>query len=482
MTMKILFIDPPRDKWFFFGDVVQPNTAYLELGAFLEKNGFDVEILDCMALDLSIDSIWPYVEKSDPDIVGIGASTSWVNSAFEVFSIIKKRAPQITTVGGGVHFTLADTLSLNECGSIDFIVRGEGELTMLELVQAIERHSVSFTNIQGLTLIENGDIVRTPDRPLIKDINSLPMPAYHLVPMDRYRFRSRWDWITMNTSRGCPYSCIFCTQTKFYHRTWRAKSAKQIVEEMELLKREYNKNWIHFADDNFTLDRKRMLAFLDELDRRKLNMFWMIEARMDALIRDADLLPRMRDLGLSMVLYGIESASEEDWEYLRKGQTLEQVHQTSALLKEVGIAQIVCLMLGLRHHTQEEINHLIQLSKDLNPEFPMFMAITPFPGTDLYDEAIEKDWIKNKIWESYDFVHAIMDTETMSIFDVQRALRNSYRRFWARPTVLWERLTSQNFMVRETTWAGITGKMKLLPPKDPIVRSISSAITKNAKG
>ncbi len=465
--MKILLVEPPRGQWFYFGDVVQPNSGYAQLAAFIEQYGYPIEILDCQAAGVTWKNFWPEVEKRNPDIVGIGAQTCFAENAYRALREIKKNAPRIITVAGGAFFSFLAEESLTTCDAIDFVVRGEGELSFLELLRTMENGRQDFSQVKGLSYRQNGGVVHTPARPLIDDLDTLPMPAYHLLPMDRYHFRDTYTYTTVNTSRGCPYRCIFCSAWKFYGQTWRSRSARKVVDEMELLHKEYGIQYIMFGDDNFNHSRHRNEVFLSELARRKLNINWMMEARMDTVLRDADLLPLMKKSGLFYILFGAETGREEDLIHLKKEQSAARVVEGMNILNRLGISTIACFIVGLRSDTPETVAHTIRYAKSLDPSTPIFLALTPFPGTDLYEAAKAGGWIEIWDWDKYDFAHAVMNTETLSIKEVQKLLRRAYIRFWLRPSALFKRLFSDNYWVKEPIISGFRRKIKFLPPKDP---------------
>ncbi len=463
--MNVLLVEPPRGQWFMFGDVVGPNTGYAQLMAYLEQEGFAIEVLDCPALGIGWEDFVDHVKARNPDVVGIGAAVCWAPSALKAFRLIHEALPRVTLVAGGLHFTFTADEVLTHNRHISYIVRGEGEVTFAELLAQLRNGTVDPTAIRGLSYAANGRVIHNEPRPFVEDLDSLPMPAYHKLPMDRYHFRNWPPFMVITSSRGCPYQCTFCAQWKFYGQTWRGVSAKRLADEIELLYNRYGIRVIEFGDDNFNINRQRNIEFLEELKRRHLKIGWMMESRVNTIIRDQDLLPAMKEQGLFYILFGAESGINGDLEYFKKEQTVDEVKQAMRILKRNGIDTITCFVLGARHQTQAALKQTVRYAKELDPTVPVFTPLTPFPGTTLYEEAREKGWLTETDWSKFDLAHPIIGTETVSPDELGRIVRRAYLSFYMNPRRFLKRLFSRNWFVREGIWAGITRKIKFSPPK-----------------
>lgn len=464
--MKVLLVEPPKGQWFMFGDVIGPNTGYTQLLAYLEEQGIEAELLDCCAQGIGWEDFWSAVKAKGPDVIGIGAAVPWAHNAMRAFEIIHANDPGMILCAGGLHFTFMADRTMGNCPGLSYIIRGEGELTFTELLREIQKESPDLNKIKGLTYRnKNGEVVHNEDREFIKDLDTLPMPAYHKIPIKKYHFRNWPPFMVINSSRGCPYTCTFCAQWKFYGQTWRGRSAKKLVDEIELLNRQYGIEVFEFGDDNFNYLRERNIGFLDELERRNLKIHWMMEARVDTILRDQDLLPRMKKLGLFFVLFGAESGTNENLKIYRKGQTTSQVREAMRVLKRNDVATITCFILGARHETREAILSTIDYAKELDPTVPVFTPLTPLPGTELYAEAKGKGWIAESDWAMFDLAHATMGTETLSREEVADLVQYAYKQFYRNPMTIVKRLFSRNSFVRECTWAGIKGQISFVPPK-----------------
>jgi len=450
ILLKVLLVEHPKKLWPMFGNgVAQPiHLAYL--AAVLEDNEIDVDILDCSALGYGWKEYERVLEEISPDIVGVSGITPFLSAATKTVQIAKKVNPQVVTVVGGTHFTLNAKQSLMDYPEIDYVVLGEGEITLLELVKALQ-DGLDRSKEKGIAFRDGKRIRITPQRPLIEDLDTLPMPAYHKLPMEKYRFVVWGSEIcVMSSSRGCPFNCRFCTERKIWRNRWRGRSASKLVDEMELLNKKYGVKIIWFGDDCFNLNRKRNEQFLEELEQRKLDMQWYIESRVDTLLRDADLVPRMARLGLFHVLLGVESSSEYDLKYLKKNISLRETKKAVALLKQNDIIAHTNFIVGLPHDTRKSIRRTVAFAKSLDPDVAVFVPLTPFPGTDLYDEMATAGLLTESDFANFDFITPVARTNSLSRRQLQKEIIKGYVQFYARPTKIIRSHFSRNVFVRKT--------------------------------
>jgi radical SAM superfamily enzyme YgiQ (UPF0313 family) len=305
----------------------------------------DVSILDPHAECLDWGGLKEEIKKRAPDVVAIGCNaTMMAYRAMESFDFIKEINPDIVTVGGGVFFSLVAEESMKMCGSLDFIVAGEGEYTLRELVREVRKNKPCFRNIKGLVFREGDAIVRTPPRPEIENLDTLPFPAYELAPVEKMESyfgvkshqKGKTDYMMMITSRGCSWHCTFCTQWKLYGTKWRAFSAKRVADEIEFLNSKYNKTTFVFGDNNFNQDPRRIADLADEIIRRDINIKYSVTTRIDLLLRDRDILDKMVDSGLLQVTLGMDAvATDEALRNVRKGLTLKQIKESFSEAEEI---------------------------------------------------------------------------------------------------------------------------------------------------
>ena len=437
--MKVLFVEPPKDYWFVMGEYLPPPYGILQLAAFLESKIKDVEIevLDCQAQSLDWKELEKHIESYDPDIVASSAlATCNTYVAIRTLETAKKVKPNVLTVAGGQHFTATAQESLETYPEIDVIVRGEGEQTLAELVQAASRNS-SFSRTKGISFRHNGKILHNPLRPLIENLDELPFPGYHFVEdiVHKYHFTAmagpKTRYALVEGSRGCPHRCTFCTQWKHWQGRWRDKSPKRIADEMQFCYENYGSRFLWLTDDNFGLG-KRASDLGDEIIRRHISddIMWFMQIRCDDVVKHRDLLPKMRKSGLRWVLLGVESHSPSTLEKFHKKTNPEDAKLAVKLLHENDIFAQAMLIIGERKDTAESIASLREFVNDLDPALAIFAILTPFPGTEIFEEAKRNGWIEDFNWAHYDMTHAIMPTETLSREEVQRELYNCYRSFY----------------------------------------------------
>ena len=441
--MRVLLVDPPKRPWPLLRDTVIPPIGLAYLASYLRASGVEVNVLDCTALNIGWDGLRGILERLEPDLVGAGGPTCYSGEAARVLSIAKDAVPGVVTVAGGPHFTFTAEESLLRHPQIDFIVLGEGEKTLAELVRALEGGG-RLRDVKGLALRRGGEVLFTEPRPLIKDLDSLPIPAWDLLPMQKYRLSAWGNAMMLTSSRGCPFKCRFCSERVFWGGVWRGHSPGRVVYEMELVWRKYGKKIIWFGDDTFNVDRERLLGIAEEIVERGLNVAWGFEGRADLILRDRDIIGRLREAGLFWVLVGVEASSDEELKRYGKGITLEQARQAFKILKEHDIITQAMFVVGERKDTVETIRRKVELAKELDVDFAIFTPLTPLPGTPLYEEAKAKGWLEVDDYSRYDFAHAVMPTETLTRREVDRLIAQCYMSFYARPTKILRALLSRN--------------------------------------
>jgi len=439
MAIKVLFVEPPKDYWFVMGEYLPPPYGILQLAAYLESKLKDVEIqvVDCQAMSLDWKGLEKRVESFNPDVVASsGFATCNVYVTARTMEMAKKLKPDVLTVTGGQHFTTLAQESLEAYPETDVIVRGEGEETFVELVKAVGKKS-KFSRIRGISFRHRAEIRHNPSRPLIENLDELPFPGYHFVEdyVHRYHFTmmagSKARYGMVEASRGCPHRCVFCSQWKHWQGTWRHKSVKRVAEEMEFLYSNFGSRLLWLTDDNFGLD-KRMEGLCDELAKRGLSddITCFMQARCDDVVRNPSLLAKMSKAGINWLLLGVESHNKSTLDSFHKGTKPEDAVSAVKLLKQNGIFSQATCIIGERRDSAESMAGLREFVNFLDPDIAIFMILTPFPGTELYEEAKREGWIEDWNWANYDMVHSIMPTETLTREQVQRELYGCYRSFY----------------------------------------------------
>jgi len=349
---------------------------------------------------LSNSEIADKVKQWSPDIVVIEIPFSgWIKPAFEVASTVKSINKSIFTVLEGQHPSARPKDCLTN-PSIDFVVIGEPENTILELANALEKKAPDYNSIRGIGFVQDGVPIITSPRPPLEDLDSLPFPARDLLPMKEYfaavkenplRGEIYKPWAEILTSRGCPYSCVFCTHHIVWGRKWRGRSPENVVDEIEQVVKTYHVKQIDFLDDNMTLDRKRMEDICDLIIKRGLKIEWFTPNGVRADTLNERLLTKMKKSGCKKIRVAPESGVQHVVDHIiKKNLDLKSVERAVVLCKKVGIKVGCFFVIGLIGETKEQINETIKFAyrlRQLGAESFVFSIATPIQGTELYEQA-----------------------------------------------------------------------------------------------
>lgn len=425
--MRVTFINPPQtnSKYKFIG-VVAPPLGISYMAAVLEENNFDVNIIDASALDMTWKALEKEIKRVSPDVVAVTALTPTINQALKTAEIAKKVCPDAVIVLGGYHpsFNYEEVL---EEDFVDVVVRGEGEATMLELVETIERGG-NLSEVKGIAF---EDTV-TPLRPLITDLDSLPFPARHLLPMDHYKlFNMDTKMATMISSRGCPMQCSFCASAALHGSKMRLRSPKNVVDEMEHLVKDHGVETIAFMDDTFTLKRSRVEEICAEIKRRNLDVFWGCTARVDTL--SEDVIREMKEAGCIAMFMGVESADQQVLDRVNKKTSVEKIRRAFEISRKEKMRTIASVVLGMPGDTKESIARTVNFVKDLKPSYAIFSLATPYPGTRFYQQTLEKNLIKVRDWSKYTLISPIIETMECSLEELKNMQNKAFCKFYLRP-------------------------------------------------
>lgn len=448
--MKVLFVEPPKIPWEMMGKFIPPPLGLAQLAAVLETNHIQVQIVDCNASRLSWADLEQAIADARPGLVGTSAMTTFFPTAVRVAQIAKSVDQDIVTVVGGPHVTFTARETVQNHPEIDVVGRGEGERVILDLVRCLESEG-DLRQVKGIAFLKDGEVVETP-LPEPVDVNGLPLPAYHLLPMHRYRFFVLHSFCTVLASRGCPFKCTFCAERGFWGDGWRPRDPVLVGEELELLCQKYARESVWFGDDCFNMDGEHMGLICEEILRRDIKVNWYYQGRADLLIRHREYLPLMRRAGNLMVQLGIESASNEELEDLRKGLEVGQVREAVGLLRENGIVCQGLMIVGTRQDDARSIMHKVDFLKWLDIDFPVFTIYTPFPGTEVYEEAKENGWLETTDYELYDMARPIMPTEHLSREAVMNLYNDCFASYYTDPIKMVKGLTSPMPWKREIWW------------------------------
>lgn len=435
---KLLFVEPPRQYWFVMGEYCPPPTTLLTLAAYVEKElpEIEINILDCQAAKMNWDDLARYIESVDPSMVLTSGFTCNAYSCARTSEIVKKINDTIITVVGGIHFSSVPEESLTDFDEIDYIVRGEGEHTLVELIRTINNEN-PIDRVKGISFRHKKTIVHTPPRPFIRNLDSLPYPAYHLVEdhLNQYHFSmmagKNTRYMVLEGARGCEYKCSFCTQWNHWGGMWRTKSITRIVDEIEHLNETYGGVFLWFTDDHINFKQRGESLYRELRKRRcKDDVMLFMQARTDDVAKHPKVVEQLREIGTYWIMCGIENHSPETLKEYNKKTTNTDAFEAMNILRKSDIFSHAMFVIGSRKDTSRSIEKLSDFSLELSPDFSIYTALTPFPGTIYFEKAKKQGWIQDFNYTNYDMAHAIMSTETLSKKEVQHELWKCYKRFY----------------------------------------------------
>ncbi len=403
--MNILLFVPPggyfAERW--SKGSTMPTLGLLSIGAVLEKAGIDVGIVPADVLGLDWRGIRDKIRDERPDVVGVTSTTENRFQSFKLIRIARQALPGVLTVMGGPHASMASADTLAHIPELDVVVRGEGEVTTLELCRAVaeaggDRRALwaRLAAIDGISYKDaGGKVVATRPRAPIADLDSLPFPAFHLVPFDKYNFtidvpgHGPLQAVNIMASRGCPFDCNFCATPINWGRHVRMRSPENVVDEIEKHARERGVRVVFFYDDTFNANPKRVERICDLILERKLDIFWRAEVRLDLITRP--LLEKMKRAGLFHVSFGIEAGSERvRREVIHKLVAIEDFHNLVRWCLELGVIPNVFFIFSHPTETWEEARETVGIIEKYRKEVEASVAVLHiYPGTPLETTAKE---------------------------------------------------------------------------------------------
>jgi anaerobic magnesium-protoporphyrin IX monomethyl ester cyclase len=408
-------------------------AAYLT-GALKAAGFADVVFVDAMTDDLTDDQVRAEIERVRPDVVGATAITPSIYKAQRLLEIAKEVRPDCVTVLGGIHATFMYPQVLAEAPWIDAVARGEGEAILVNLVRAVDegRWPDARAEIRGLAYrADDGKVVATPAEPPLKDVDSIS-PDWGILQWEKYVYIPMGVRVAIpNMARGCPFTCSFCSQWKFW-RDYRVRDPKKVVDEIETLVRDHQVGFFILADEEPTIHRKKFIRFCEELIARELPVLWGINTRVTDILRDEALLPMYRKAGLIHVSLGTEAAAQLKLERFNKETTIAQNKKAIELLRKNGIVAEAQFIVGLENETKETLEETYRMALDWKPDMANWAMYTPWPFSDLFQELGDKVEIFD--YEKYNFVTPIIKPEAMERGELLDGVMNNYRRFYIRKT------------------------------------------------
>ena len=435
------------------------------VAAALRRAGHrDIRILDANVSKNPESDIKRALSAYSPDIVGVSLTTPLLKAALQTARLIKSFRQDIKVVFGGVHPTLFPR-EMAEQESVDYVVFGEGERTIVELADCLLQDKEP-EGILGVAFKKGGRVIMNAPRPLIENLDTLPHPAYDLLPFSKYRdpLASHAPCTTMITSRGCPFRCIFCDTGVVLGKKYRAHSAPRVFEEMMILIREFGIKEILFKESEFTLDQDRVSELCGLLIREKAKVNWSCNGHVGRM--RFSMLEDMRRAGCRVIQYGVESGDQKILDTLKKGTTISEIIETFEMTRKAGLKTVANLMIGNPGETRESISQTIALTKRIKADFANIQILSPFPGTELYQMAVQNGWFLDGLdlagLRSDTFV---MNATALTTDELRGMFKKMYRSFYLRPSYLLDRMMTLNRHVWKMNFLGLfkTGRINLKP-------------------
>lgn len=414
-NIKVALVLPPAENVSEKKDT--PTHQHVGLGylaSVLEKNGISVKIIDAKLDRMSFNDTVKAISSSGANVLGFTAMTHEINTAGKLAKRIKEEAPKTIIVIGGVHVTALPVETLKAYEAFDLGVLGEGEISFVELLRRIEKNNFDFSGIKGIVYRKDKEILLSHPAERIKDLDTLPFPAWHLFP-------NATEYIII-TTRGCPFSCVFCMQAM--GRQPRKRSALNVVEEMEKVILERKPRRFLFFDETFTLDKKHVYDICDLLIKKGISrvISWSATTRVDNI--DRDILLKMKEAGCDHIEFGVESGNKDVLKRIRKGITLEQAERAVRLAKDLGLHNEIGFIIGHPNETLQTAYETLSFASKLNADIVQLGIMVPYPGTEVALMAREGRGGYNVIsdnWSEYNKqLGNALEMENLSRKDLER--------------------------------------------------------------
>ncbi|MFC1711405.1 B12-binding domain-containing radical SAM protein [Patescibacteria group bacterium] len=442
--MKILLINPPRvdgypvvrEERFEHKDVgsIYPPLSLLMTASYLEENGYQVKLIDANGFNLSLLDLKKEITSFKPDVVLIRAGFDTFEKDIEVLKLAKNRGVTIVRNHILSRTPKLKTAYLNKYKFIDIFLNQEPESVLLPLLKSLTKKT-DLKNVRGISFRNKDKIINNQDTRLIKDLDKLPYPAYHLLPSLKVYYSGTFGppFIMVQGSRGCPYNCAFCA---YNQQQYRFRSAKSIADEIEWLAREYSIHDFCFWDDIVTLDEKRMIKICKAIMAKKLSLRWSVGIRADTV--NKRMLSFMKQAGCDEIAVGVESGSNKILENINKRETLEDIKNAADLCHKLKIKFYAMFIIGLPGETKETVMQTIKFAKSLKPFYSQFCFATPFPNTRIYKYYKKNKLLLTKNWSKYFPLNKepVIQTKALSKYDLI-VLRNlAYKKTLFNPLYL----------------------------------------------
>jgi len=449
---------PKIGAWATHGKHFAPNQLYAQWAAYIREKGYNnLEVLDATVLGIPIEQIADKVKEKNPDVVVMGdmihCSVGYGEIAYfnQAARMIKETLPKTKIVVGGLWYSALPVETLDMNPAIDYVVMGEEE-SFFDLIDAIDKKK-NMKDVAGVTSRIDGKPVMGPHKPLLQDLDKLPLPAYDLFPMTQYVGHTFWKpFVEMMTSRGCPSACTFCYEWDQYDPrspqdflTWRAKSPERVIEELDLLHKMGTKVVV-IQDDNFNVNPERVEKFCKLKKEHNNPIKWVSLGRAVDWINCEKILPLMKETGMFMGVFGIEVTTPEELKKIAKGITIDQIKKTIDILRAQNIAIVADIMMGFDDDTEYSIKQRFEFTDEVDPDILWVGYVTPAPNSPIWRQRIKRGEIDLKKIDflKWDFLHPVMPTAHLTLEDYGRLGAWCMREFFSKPGRI-QRIMTSNF-------------------------------------
>ncbi|MBT4364641.1 MAG: radical SAM protein [Desulfobacterales bacterium] len=440
--MNVLIINPPwPGKGFGTRSqnriIKHRSDKYLQYPIFLaysaaqlKETGCNVSYIDSVIQDLDLDQTISEVKKKNPDIIFMETTTPSIEADYVNLTELKN-ATNAKIIVGGPHVTYFHKKVIEDCKAIDIVIRHEFDTKIANVVSNIN----DLNNVPGITFRSGDDIIDNGDGELPDNLDTLPLPDRETVPWHWYveAWYSRQPFMNMMTSRGCPYHCAFCLWPQIMNgHKQRFRSIDNVIHELKHLVNQYGLKEINIDDGTFTTNKKRVIEFCQRLRKEKLDLIWTCNGRVDNI--DDEMLIEMKKSGCKMIRFGVESGSQEVLNKIKKGLTLEQIEKGISMVKKHGIQALGGFMFGFPYDSKKTIEQTINFAKKLSPDQVQFSINMCYPGTSLYEYAIENNLLLAGSFKEFDMTYGpVVKTVDMERAELEHVLSKAYREFYFRP-------------------------------------------------
>ncbi|MBO8126321.1 MAG: cobalamin B12-binding domain-containing protein [Firmicutes bacterium] len=442
MSLKIFLITPPYHCGILEVAGTWTPLGFVYLAGELRAAGHNPVIYDAMTLNHDLNQIVERIIAEQPDVVALTAFTASFPATMDVLMAVKQVNPEITTVLGGVHATfMYEEIFSQYPELVDFVIRGEGERTIVELAEALSGTGKPLAEIAGLAYPSGDGLVVTPKRRRLSEaeLDSLK-PAWDLLNWDDYRYFMvpGSTLAVISSSRGCEENCSFCSQQKFWEQSWRGRTPESVISEIVHLNDEYGVNVFMFADEYPTKDRKRWEAILDGIIALDREIYFLMETRVEDIVRDADILWKYKKAKVIHVYVGVEAADQEGLDKFNKNIKVEESREALRLLKEAKIISETSFILGTPDETKGSISKTLQQAIEYDPDFAHFLMLSPWPYADMYQEL--EPHIVTKDYSKYNLIEPVIEPKNLSIQELHKEMLACYRKFYLQKLPKWDKM------------------------------------------